>query len=82
RPWDMNNEEYFKEHYLEMAVLFDNAYKAAETYEQKARVSNCRMQCDFLGLSATYERDWQNGDEATRAEYKKRYEDLYTYVKT
>jgi hypothetical protein len=80
RPWELYDEDYFEEHYKEMAVLFDNAYAEAETSYQKKRVSDCRMQCDFLGLSATYERDWVNGDEATRAEYKRRYVNLYNYI--
>ena len=80
RPWDINNEDYFREHYKEMAVLFDNAYAEAKTTAQRRRVSNCRMQCDFLGLSATYERDWVNGDEATRDEYRARYVNLYNYI--
>ena len=63
-----------------MAVLFDNAYAEAKTTAQKKRVSNCRMQCDFLGLSATYERDWANGDDAARAEYRSRYVNLFNYV--
>ena len=80
RPWHLYDKEYFKEHYKEMAVLFDNAYEAAQTDAQRRRVLNCRMQCDFLGLSATYERDWTHGNDETRAEYKRRYEHLYNYI--
>lgn len=80
RPWNLYDEDYFEEHYKEMAILFDNAYAAAGTSAQRRRVSNCRMQCDFLGLSATYDRDWVNGDDATRAEYKSRYVNLYNYI--
>ncbi|MBQ7669714.1 MAG: DUF4838 domain-containing protein [Clostridia bacterium] len=81
RPWDMNNEEYFKEHYKDMAILFDNAYAEAKTEKQRKRVLTCRMQCDFLGLSATYDRDWVNGDADSRAEYKARYVHLFNYIK-
>ena len=80
RPFNIYSEDYFREHYKEMAVLFDKAYDAAETSAQKKRVSNCRMQCDFLGLSATFERDWKNGDEAARNEYRRRYVNLYNYI--
>ena len=80
RPWELYDEDYFEEHYKEMAVLFDNAYAEAKTTAQRRRVSNCRMQCDFLGLSATYERDWVNGDETARDEYRARYRNLYNYI--
>ena len=63
-----------------MATLFDNAYAEAKTTAQKRRVAYCRMQCDFLGLSATYERDWVNGDAASRDEYRSRYVNLYNFV--
>ena len=80
RGWNLYNEEYFEDNYIEMAKLFDQALALAKTDAQKGRVSNCRMQCDFLGLSATYERDWVNGDEAARNAYRDRYRNLYEYV--
>ena len=82
RPWELYNQDYFEEHYKEMAVLFDNAYAEAKTGAQRSRVLNCRMQCDFLGLSATYDRDWVNGDAEARAEYKSRYVHLYNYIES
>ncbi len=80
RPWEIYNEDYFEENYKEMASLFDTAYEKAGDSDQRRRVLQCRMQCDFLGLSATYERDWTNGDEAARAEFKDRYLHLYNYI--
>ena len=80
RPWDMYNEEYFKENYLYMTGLFDKALAAAETANQRTHLNECRLHCDFLGLSATYERDWVNGDEDTKAAYAARYKALYDYV--
>lgn len=82
RPWEMNNEAYFKENYKYMATLFDTAYELAGTEAQKIRVSNCRMQCDFLGLSATYDRDYaaKGVDPETKAEFIKRYQTFYDYV--
>ncbi|MBQ7714952.1 MAG: DUF4838 domain-containing protein [Clostridia bacterium] len=81
RPWNVYNKQYYTDNYKDMAVLFDNAYDLAETFSQRKRVLNCRMQCDFLGLSATYERDWLRGDAAARESYKARYQNLYNYIK-
>ncbi|MBQ7603713.1 MAG: DUF4838 domain-containing protein [Clostridia bacterium] len=80
RPWEMYNRDYFKEHYSEMASLFDAAYEAAKTEEQKDRILTCRMQCDFLGLSATYDRDWVNGSASAKSAYRARYTALYDRI--
>ena len=78
-PWDVYNEEYFRDHYAEMAALFDEAYDQAQTAEQKARVEMCSVHCHFLGLSVTYERDYANGDAASRAKYAERYAWMWNY---
>ncbi len=77
RPWNMYSESYYLENYLEMRELFDNAIEAASTDVYKERVKMASMHCDFLGLSATYERDYLNGDADTKALYVQRYQALY-----
>ncbi len=80
RPWDMYNEEYYLDNYLEMRTLFDKALEGAETEAQKERVRLASLHCDFLGLSATYERDWVNGDAGAKALYKEHYQFLYDKI--
>ena len=58
-----------------MASLFDAAYDAAETEEQREHVEAASVHAHFLGLSATYE---TNG---TTAAYRERYAWLWNYYK-
>ncbi len=80
RPFNTNNEEYFRDNYDYLDGLFDKAYDAATTDTHRDRIVICRMQCDFLGLSATYDKDWVNGDSESRAAYKARYDRLYGII--
>ncbi len=80
-PWDVYSEEYFLEHYDEMASLFDSAYEAAKTDETRRHVEEASVHAHFLGLSATYDRDFVNGDAAAKAAYRARYEWLWNYYK-
>lgn len=80
RPWDMYNEQYYLENYHTMRELFDNAYDAASTDAQRERIRLATLHCDFLGLSATYERDYENGSSADRELYKERYQFLYDKI--
>jgi len=80
RPWDMFNEQYYLENYLAMRELFDKALEAAKTDSQKERVRLATLHCDFLGLSATYERDYVNGDADAKALYKEHYQFLYDKI--
>lgn len=77
RPWNMYNKEYFRDNYETMHQLFVKAYDAAQTDVYKTRVERTSLHCEFLGLSATYERDYVNGDSETRAEYAARYAKMY-----
>ncbi len=77
RPWNMYNEEYFAEHYDKMSELFDKALAATSDTEQQRRIARSRAHCDYLGLSATYEDKYVNGDDASRAVYEERYARLY-----
>ncbi len=80
RPWNMYNQEYFLENYLTMRTLFEKALEGAKTDTQKERVRLATLHCDFLGLSATYERDWINGNSEAKALYKERYQFLYDKI--
>ncbi len=80
RPWNMYNEEYFCENYHTMRELLDSAYEEATSAEQKERVRLTALHMNFLGLSATYERDYVNGDPDTKALYLERYHELYDLI--
>lgn len=80
RPWNLYNEEYFRDNYKTMSQLFENALAEATTEEHIHRLELCRMHCDFMGLSATYERDYVNGDAVARAEYEVAYARLYNNI--
>ena len=80
RPWNIYSKDYFLENYKYMVSLFDKAKDMAENQWQAERIDWCRLQCEFLGLSATYERDWVNGDDASKAEYAEHYKFLYDTI--
>ena len=77
--FDVYNEEYFRDNYNEMAELFVTARDLAETNEQKFRIDSAAVSCNFLGLAATYDRDYANGDAESRAKYEERYEWLWHF---
>ena len=81
-PFDMYSEEYFAENYLEMADLLDKACVVASTDEYRFRVLLLSLHCHWLGLSATYERDYLNGDSAVKAVYEERYNSLRDTIVT
>ena len=62
-----------------MAELFVTARDLAETDEQKFRIDSAAVSCNFLGLAATYDRDYANGDAESRAKYEERYEWLWHF---
>ncbi|MBR6916667.1 MAG: DUF4838 domain-containing protein [Clostridia bacterium] len=78
-PWDVYSKDYFRDHYHEMTPLFDSAYDSAESDEQRKRVKLASLSMDFLGLSATYGRDFVNGDDEARTAYLARYRELWNY---
>ena len=80
-PWNEYNKEYYRENYEHFLELIDAAYNATKDGQQKERIEKCSMHVNFLGLSATYERDWVNGDAASQAKYRERYEWLWNYIK-
>ncbi|MBR6918180.1 MAG: DUF4838 domain-containing protein [Clostridia bacterium] len=76
--WEYYNKDYFAEHYYEMRDLMVSARDEAKEGSQRAKCNTAMVSLDFLGLSATYERDWVNGDGASRAKYKQIYEELWS----
>ncbi len=80
RPWNMYNEEYFLENYHIMRELLENAYNTTVDEEQKERIRLTGVHMNFLGLSATYERDFVNGDADTKAAYTEKYQELYDLI--
>ena len=75
--WDYYDKDYFAEHYEEMYTLLSDAKREAKESSQSIKCGTAMISLNFLGLSATYERDWVNGNEATRARYRERYADLW-----
>jgi hypothetical protein len=81
-PWDMYSKEYFAEHFDEMKELFDKALSATEDETQRSRIEQASIHVYFLGLSATFEDRYENGDDASRSDYKKDYDYLWDYINT
>ncbi len=75
--WCYYNKEYFAEHYDEMYTLLSEAKSEAKESSQRIKCDTAMISLNFLGLSATYERDFVNGDDASRAKYRERYEWLW-----
>ena len=80
-PWDVYSESYFLDNYAEMASLFDSALAAATDDDTRRHVEEASVHAHFLGLSATYARDYLNGDEETRNAYAERYAWLWNFYK-
>lgn len=78
-PWEEYDKGYYADNYEHMRDLLAAAYDAAKTPEQKERVEKCSMHVNFLGLSATYVKDWVNGNSASQQKYRERYEWLWNY---
>ncbi|MBR6917854.1 MAG: DUF4838 domain-containing protein [Clostridia bacterium] len=81
RPWNFYNKEYFGENYDRMLELFNMAYDAAKTQTQKDRIEKARVHVYFLGLSATYDSNYLNGNAEQIAKYKEQYSYLWNYIK-
>ncbi len=81
RPWNFYNKEYYGQQYDHILDLFNAAYDAAKTSEQRTRIERARIHAYFLGLSATYEARWVNGNSAEKAKYQEQYTYLWNYIK-
>ena len=81
-PGDMFNYEYTIEHYEEMRDLILKALALAEG-EEVQKVEYLLINCDFLGLSATFNSVMRDGtDEAAKAVYVERYEYMDSYIRS
>ena len=78
-PWEEYNKEYFRDNYGHFVELLTAASAAAENGTQRDRIERLSVHVHFLGLSATFDRDWRNGDASSRARYRERYEWLWNY---
>lgn len=81
RPGDMYSYEYLAEHYEEMRSLLIEAKEKALTEEQVGRIETLIVTCDFMGLSASYDDMYTNGDDESRTLYKQRYRWMYDYIR-
>ena len=75
--WCYYNKDYFTEHYHEMRSLLEEARREAKEGSQSAKCGTAMIALDFMGLSATYERDFVNGDSAAREKYAETYRTLW-----
>ncbi|MBE6715099.1 MAG: DUF4838 domain-containing protein [Ruminococcaceae bacterium] len=80
RPGDMYSYEYLAENYEYMRALLTTALEKAKNPEQARRVETLIMCCDFMGLSASYDDMYTNGDEESRKVYEERYTWMYDYI--
>ena len=80
-PFDMMDYSYYRVNYGTMKELFDNAVKYAPDAATEKRIEILRLHMEFMGLSATYERDYVNGTEESRAEYEESYKWLVNTYK-
>lgn len=78
--WDVYDKEYYAENFDHSVELFNAALEATDDPEQKQRIEEASIHMYFLGLSAAYERDWVNEDEASNQKYKERYTYLWNYL--
>ncbi len=72
-PLDMMDISYYRENYGIMRELFDSAIRYAKDAETEHKITLLRLHMELIGLSATYERDYVNGDAETRAVYEASY---------
>lgn len=80
RPFDMHSKAYLNEHYEEMHSLLETALTMCVTDAQRDRLTLLYYCAEFMGLSASYERLYTNGDGESRALYEERYTDMWNYM--
>lgn len=72
-PLDMMDVNFYRENYDTMKELFDKAVKYAPDAATQKKIEVLRLHMEFIGLSATYDRDYVNGTAESRAEYEASY---------
>ena len=78
RPGDMYSYEYLAEHYNEMRDLLVTAYSKAKTDDQRKRIQNLLVCCDFMGLSSVHTSWYLEGNNVEL--YKQRYDWMHSYI--
>lgn len=79
-PFDIYSREYFADNFDKMQELFDKALALCETDGERFQVEWLSIHMKFLGYSATYDRDYVNGDAASRAEFEAGWRAVYDYI--
>ncbi len=80
-PLDMMDVTYLKKNYGIMQELFDKAVRYAEDAATEKKISMLRLHMEFMGLSATYDEAYVNGDAKSRAKYEADYKWLVDYYR-
>ncbi len=81
-PGDMFNYEYIGENYEYMRELVLKALAVAEG-DEIYRIERLLVNCDFLGLSATFNAVMRDGtDEGAKAVFVERYEAMDSYIRS
>ena len=81
RPGDMYSYDYLREHYEEMRGLLLSALELADTEKAREGIETLLVNCDFMGLSSSYEQMYTKGNKTSRATYEERYTWMYNYIK-
>ncbi len=79
RPGDMYSYEYLAENYEYMRGLLVTAYEKAKTDDQRSRIQNLLVCCDFMGLSSVHTDWYVNGNN--KSLYMERYDWMYNSIK-
>lgn len=82
QPQEIVSLPYYSENYEKMCELFDNAEKYADTSAQAELIRKFRCQMEFLALCGDYKPMFVEGTEEQKAEYQRRYSELYNFIKT
>lgn len=72
-PFDMMDKTYFAKNYETMRELFDKAVRYADSALIEKKIVNLRFHMELMGLSATYDSVYVNGDAEARVQYEERY---------
>ena len=72
-PLDMMDDSYYRENYGTMRELFNMAEAYTRDAKSAERTRLLRLHMEFLGLTTTYDRDYVNGTDESRAEFEANY---------
>ena len=80
RPFDMYDAGYLSGHWEEMRNDLLRAIDMAGDDYHRINCERLFPACEFMGLSSAYNAMYVNGTAEQRAEYEKRYTDMYNYL--